>query len=122
VAAVILRDDRGDDRGAATVLAVACLGVILLVGAALGVVAAMVHAHRQAQSAADLAALAGATAAGRGADACAAAARVAGANGGTLTDCAAGPDDVRVEVTVTGPRSLGQQHDLVAEARAGPAG
>ena len=34
--------------------------LLLLVGAALGVVAAMVHAHRPAQSAADLAALAGA--------------------------------------------------------------
>ena len=48
-------------RGSATLLRRGpSVGVLLLVGAALGVVAAMVHAHRVAQSAADLSALAGA--------------------------------------------------------------
>ena len=57
---------------------VACVGVLLLVGAALGVVAAMVRAHRQAQAAADLAALAGAVGARLGAaDPCAAGAAIA---------------------------------------------
>ena len=60
-----------DERGSATLLAVAMIGVLVLVGAALGVVGAMVHAHRVAQSAADLAALAGAEARGRGGDPCA---------------------------------------------------
>jgi secretion/DNA translocation related TadE-like protein len=110
-----------DDRGAATVLGVALLGVLLLVGAALGVVAAMVEAHRVAQSAADLAALAGAGAASDGSDGCAAAARVATANGAELTGCWPAGRDVRVEVTVAGPRWLGQDGDLVAAARAGPA-
>jgi len=109
-----------DERGAATVLAIAFLGVLLLVGAALGVVAAMVGAHRMAQSAADLGALAGAAAAADGADPCAAAARVAVANGAELTACRSAGREVRVEVTVTGPRWLGQRGDLVAEARAGP--
>ena len=109
-----------DDRGAATVLAVAFLGVLVLVGAALGVVGAMVNAHRVAQAAADLAALAGAEAIGDGASPCDAASRIATANGAGITQCAVDGRDVRVEVTVTGPRWLGQQHDLVAEARAGP--
>ena len=109
-----------DDRGSTTLFAVAVIGVLVLVGAALGVVAAMVHAHRVAQSAADLAALAGAEAQGEGSDACAVATAVADANGAVLETCAVGARDVRVLVTVAGPRWLGQPHDLSADARAGP--
>ena len=95
--------------------------MLVLVGAALGVVGAMVNAHRVAQSAADLAALAGAEAVGDGRSPCAAASRIADANGADVTACVVDGRDVAVEVTVTGPRWLGQEHDLVAEARAGPA-
>jgi secretion/DNA translocation related TadE-like protein len=109
-----------EDRGSATLFAVAVIGVLVLVGAALGVVAAMVHAHRVAQSAADLAALAGARAHGEGADACAAAEVIAAANAAMLEGCAVEGLVVRVRVTVAGPRWLGQPHDLFAEARAGP--
>ncbi|WP_183092873.1 Rv3654c family TadE-like protein [Nocardioides stalactiti] len=109
------------DRGAATVVVVACLGLVLLVGSALAVVAAMVTAHRSAQAAADLAALAGATAASDGAVPCAAAADVASANGARLTDCVVADGVVTVAVEVPGPRWLGQDHDLSARARAGPA-
>lgn len=115
------RRPRPTERGAATVLVVACLGVLLLVGSALAVVAAMVTAHRAAQAAADLAALAGATAARDGGDACAAAGSVAAANGARLTRCAPAGAEVAVEVEVPGPRWLGQVHDLSAAARAGPA-
>jgi secretion/DNA translocation related TadE-like protein len=99
---------------------VACLGLLLLVGAALGVVAALVLAHRQAQAAADLAALAVATAASRGADPCAAGAVIAEANGARLTSCALAGRTGMVRVVVSGPRWLGQRADLEAEARAGP--
>jgi uncharacterized membrane protein len=58
------------ERGAATILVIAMAGVLLLVGSALGVVQAMVVAHRRAQAAADLAALAGASASMRGEDPC----------------------------------------------------
>lgn len=109
------------DRGAATVLVTACLGVLMLIGCALAVVAAMVTAHRSAQAAADLAALAGAVAARDGADPCAAAGSVAADNGADLTRCATDGADVTVEVEVPGPRWLGQTHDLSAAARAGPA-
>lgn len=112
---------RSEERGSATLFAVAVIGVLVLVGAALGVVAAMVHAHRVAQSAADLSALAGAEAQARGRDPCAAAAAVAGANAAVLDSCVVDAPDVRVQVTVTGPRWLGQHHDLSAQARAGPA-
>ena len=108
------------ERGAASVLVTAVLALLALVGAALGVVASLVVDHRTAQSAADLAALAGATALGRGGDACGEARRVSSANGAELVSCRVLGDDVRVGVRVTGPRWLGQHGDLVAEARAGP--
>jgi secretion/DNA translocation related TadE-like protein len=111
---------RRDERGSVTPFAVACLGVLVLLGAALGVVAAMVAAHRIAQGAADLASLAAASAVSRGEDGCAAAASVASANGTRLTGCAVDGFDVTVTVEAPGPRWLGQAADLAAEARAGP--
>lgn len=118
-----MRGCSGGERGAATVLATAMLGVLLLVGAALGVVVAMVADHRRAQAAADLAALAGADemggAGGVGA-ACGAAGRVATLNDALLESCTVAGADVLVTVRVVGPRWLGQSHDLTARARAGP--
>ena len=109
------------ERGAATILTVAMAGVLLLVGAATGVVAAIVVAHREAQAAADLAALAGAaTLADATGDACVVASEVAAANHARLRSCTVEGRDVVVEVEVTGPRWLGQRRDLAAAARAGP--
>lgn len=109
------------ERGAATPMVVGCLSLLMVVGAALGVVTAMVRSHRAAQSAADLAALAGATALQRGRDPCGAASSVAAANEAVLVACRVTGRDVVVRAEVSGPRWLGQQGDLVAEARAGPA-
>jgi len=111
----------GPDTGASTLLALSFMGVLLLVGSALSVTGAMVVAHRSAQSAADLAALAGAAAITDGTDPCRAAASVAAANGAGLEECSVSGRDLVVEVTVPGPRWLGQPHDLGARARAGPA-
>ena len=108
------------ERGSASLFAVSCLTVLLLLGAALGVVAAMVRAHRVAQSAADLAALSAATAAGGGRDPCAAGAATAAANDARLDSCVVDGRTVTVRVTVGGPHWLGQTSDLSAEARAGP--
>lgn len=108
------------DRGSATLFAVACLGLLLLVGTALGVVAAVFVAHRSAQAAADLAALAGAAAVADGADGCAAAGRIAAANGAQLGECHVAGAEVTVMVTVTGPPWLGRTADLHGRARAGP--
>jgi secretion/DNA translocation related TadE-like protein len=110
-----------DQRGSATVLVVAMSGVLLLVGAALGVVVAMVLAHRTAQSGADLAALAGAEATARGVDGCSAAGDVAAANDVRLTGCQVQGRVVLVTVSASGPHWLGQAADLSARARAGPA-
>ena len=82
------------DRGAASLLVATCVAVLLTIGAALGVVAALVRSHRSAQSAADLAALAGAAAAQRGDDACAVAAALARANAAALVTCRVLGDDV----------------------------
>ena len=107
------------ERGGVTVFAVACAGVLLLLGAALGVVAALLVAHRTAQAAADLSALAAASAVGR-ADPCARADGIATANGARLSGCAVVGREVEVVVEVRGPRWLGQRADLTARARAGP--
>jgi secretion/DNA translocation related TadE-like protein len=109
------------ERGAASVLVLALAGMLVLLGAALSVVGAMVVDHRTAQSAADLAALAAAQTLADGGDACGAAARVAIANGAEPTACSVTGREVRVGVLVRGPRWLGQRGDLEAEARAGPA-
>lgn len=109
------------EHGASTVLAVSFLAVLLLLGSALGVAAAMVVAHRSAQSAADLAALAAAAAAADGADPCVAASGIAARNRARLLSCAVTGREVVLEVSVSGPRWLGQSHDLTGRARAGPA-
>jgi secretion/DNA translocation related TadE-like protein len=108
------------DRGAVTVLAVALLGVLFLLTAGLGMAEAMVVAHRRAQTAADLGALAGAHALQRGQDGCVASSVVVRANDATLDACRLEGADVLVEVTVRGPSWLGQRGSLQAQARAGP--
>jgi secretion/DNA translocation related TadE-like protein len=108
------------EGGAAAVLVLALAGVLILVGAALGVVGALVADHRRAQAAADLAALAGAVAATRGEPACEAAAATAVDNDAVSIECVVAGRTVAVRVRVTGPYWLGQQADLEARARAGP--
>jgi secretion/DNA translocation related TadE-like protein len=108
------------ERGSATLATVACLAVLLLLGAGLGVVGALVRGHRLAQSAADLAALAAAADLPRGGSGCAAGAEIAAANGARLVGCDVAGATVTVRVEVAGPRWLGQDADLVAQARAGP--
>ena len=112
---------RRSDRGAVTVLAVAILGFLILLAAAFAVAEAMVVAHRRAQAAADLAALAGATAAQQARDPCASASQVAAANGAVLTACTVQVREVTVTARVPGPRWLGARADFAAKARAGPA-
>lgn len=116
--------DARDERGSAVPFLVACLAVLLLLGAALGVVAALVSAHRSAQSAADLTALAVAAAVlegGSAGDPCAVGAVIAAANGARLSSCVVVDGDASVRVVVDGPHWLGQSADLEAEARAGRA-
>lgn len=102
-------------------LVVAMTGVLLIVGGGLGVVAAMVWAHRVAQAGADLAALAGAHGLAMGGDGCLEAGRIAAANDVRMTGCRVDGRTVVVTVAATGPHWLGQTTDLSAQARAGPA-
>lgn len=108
------------ERGAATLLVLSAVGTLLFVGVALAGVAALMLTQRTAQAAADLAALAAATALVGGEDACAAAAQVAAANAAALTGCDLDGQEARVRATVTGPRLAGRRVEVMAEARAGP--
>jgi secretion/DNA translocation related TadE-like protein len=111
---------RRGQRGSITVLAVAMAAVLLFVGGTLAAAVGLVRAHRSAESAADLAALAGARELEGARDGCVAAARIAAANDARLTSCRVDGSDVVVSVTVSGPHWLGLHADLAAEARAGP--
>jgi secretion/DNA translocation related TadE-like protein len=111
---------RRSEQGAATVLVVALAGLLLVVGLAVLGVGAVVVAHRGAQSAADLAALAGAQAAVGGDDGCAAAGSVAAANQADLTACERLGSDVLVQVSRTVRPGFGLSLELTARARAGP--
>lgn len=108
------------ERGAATVLVLAMAGVLVLVAAAVAGVAGLVHAHRTAQAAADLAALAGAAEHLRGGGGCARAATFAEANGARLVACRTAAGWLEVEVEVAPPVGLGLSEALRAVARAGP--
>ena len=111
---------RREERGSASMLVISAAGVLMGGAVALGVVAGMVAAHRQAQAAADLAALAGAGAVARGGDGCAAAEELASANTAELRSCRVAGREVWVKVAVSGPDWPGAGRDLVAHARAGP--
>lgn len=108
------------ERGAATVLVMAMATLLMLMACALSAVGGLVIAHRRAQSAADLAALAGARALANGQDACAEAGRVAASNRATMRRCSLVGSDVLVEVHVSGPGWLGPRPQLRGQARAGP--
>ncbi|MBE7325436.1 flp pilus-assembly TadE/G-like family protein [Nocardioides sp. Y6] len=110
------------ERGAGSVLTLALVAVLLTVTLAVAACGGLLSAHRQAQSAADLAALAGAVEAARGGDGCAAAARVAELNGARSVRCSVEGTEVRVVTGVRGPRWAGFRAELVGEAVAGPRG
>lgn len=108
------------DAGVATVLVAAGLAALLVVLIAATWLAAAVTARHRAGAAADLTALAGAAVVVRGADAvCAAAVRVAEANGAALDSCRVTGVTVRVATTVAvrvGPID----GSAVGRAQAGP--
>ncbi|MDF9717093.1 MULTISPECIES: Rv3654c family TadE-like protein [unclassified Nocardioides] len=116
------RAARGRDEGGfATVAALGMVMVLATVALAVAVGAALVVDHRRAQAAADLAALAGATALGGTGDACGAAASTAEANAARLASCEVIGRDVRVEVVVEHDSLAGRVAELRGTARAGPA-
>jgi secretion/DNA translocation related TadE-like protein len=111
------------DGGGATVLVVAMAGVLMFVMVGLAGAGGLVTAQRRAQAAADLTALAGASAladVGGPTDACAAAGRVAGRNAAVLDACTADGEAIRITVSVAGPDVPWREVRVTAEARAGP--
>jgi secretion/DNA translocation related TadE-like protein len=114
---------RSGERGTAAVLVLVCLGVLVMVALVLAFQGGVLVAQRRAQAAADLAALAGASALQRRDDGCAAATANAARNGARVSRCRiAGVSGQEVVVTVAraGPELLGRSLDVEASARAGP--
>jgi secretion/DNA translocation related TadE-like protein len=105
-------------------MAMPFLGILLLVTVLLSFQGGVLVDQRRAQAAADLAALAGASAARSGEDACATAAAVAARNAARLSHCrlgGPGAQEVLVTVTRDGPSVLGREVTVHASARGGPA-
>ena len=111
-----------DERGSGTVLVLGIVAVLLAMAVCAGGLIQAQAAAGKARSAADLAALGGATALSSvlaPADPCEVAERVARANGAEVTTCSVTGEDVVVEVSVEA-RVLGVSRPAVSSARAGP--
>lgn len=111
---------RRDEQGVATVWGIGLVGLLAVLAVLAVAVVGVVTGHRQAQAGADLAALAGAGTQRDGGDACAAAARIAGDNGGELARCVVDGWRVRVVVQVRVRGLFGREHVLRGRAWAGP--
>ena len=113
---------RGDERGTATAWTVPFIGVLALMTVLLSGVGAALVTVRRTQSAADLAALAGATAHAAGRAACQQVARVADRNATRLESCVV-LDDGDVQVVVSAPVEgpWPEALEVRGRARAGPA-
>jgi secretion/DNA translocation related TadE-like protein len=109
---------RGED-GAGAVLAVAMMGLLVATTVGTSGAVGVVASHRRAQSAADLAALAGASALQDGGDPCGRAAVIARRNGAELRRC--DTRDWQVAVVVSrAVRLPGSAFGLEARGLAGP--
>lgn len=110
------------ERGEGTVLMVSVIGAILAITLGLTGLMRAESAAGRARNAADMAALAGATALTSiiaPGDPCAVAQRLASANGADLASCDVEGEDVVVSVSV-GVSVLGMARQARAQARAGP--
>ncbi len=108
------------ERGAASVLALVLIGALTSATLAAVLLGGLVLGQRRAAAAADLAALAGATAAQQGRPGCTAAGRVAVANGTRLTSCSEQGETIVVDVVADAGSVLGSQIRVPGRARAGP--
>ena len=114
---------RRDERGTATAWTVPVIGVLALLTVLMAGVGGALVTLRRAQAAADLAALAGATAHAAGRGACGEAARVAELNGTRVDSCGVlDGGDVRVVVSATVQVPWPEQLRVRGRARAGPSG
>jgi secretion/DNA translocation related TadE-like protein len=109
-----------DERGGVTPLAVSGIVLCAVVAVLLSILGGALVTVRQTQSAADLAALAGASALQHGRDGCAAAEHIAATNDTTLMDCTVDGQVVTVRVSRLAPRMFGRDLVVRALARSGP--
>jgi secretion/DNA translocation related TadE-like protein len=109
-----------DDRGSATIWALAWLFMLTTLAQVVMLLAAVVARQHHADAAADMSALSAAQRLQRGGDACAAAERVAAAHETSVTRCSVEGDDVRVEIQARMEMPLGLSFHLRGVARAGP--
>lgn len=117
-----MRRRRQAERGVATVWAAVLISVLSLVTFVVAGMTGVISARHQAESSADLAALAAAVSARDGGDPCAAAEEVVHANAGSLVRCTTTPGRVvEVSVEVATPVLWGTTWEQVGMARAGPA-
>ncbi len=107
------------EHGSATVVTLVMLVVVGLAGALAADLGGLLVAKRRAASAADLAALAGATAVQHGRDGCSAVVTTAAANRARVASCRRDGEVVAVVVTV-GVDSLPGLSQVHGRARAGP--
>jgi secretion/DNA translocation related TadE-like protein len=114
-----IRGRARDESGVAVVVGVGLVAVLVFVAAVSVGTVAIVLAHRRAQVAADLAALAAASARQQGADPCAAATLIAGRDDAEVTDCELDGPTVLVTTAVELLPALGGA-EVSARARAGP--
>ena len=108
------------ERGAVTPFALSGLLLLAVLCAVLAMVGGALVARRQVHSAADLAALAGATAIQHGRDGCQTATLTAQSNGAELESCETAGGYVTVQASLETPTMFGQRLVVRAEARAGP--
>ena len=108
------------ERGA--VIPFVASGIVLLAALclALSMVGGVLVTRRELQSAADLAALAGAVAIQHGRDGCAEAGRVADRNDAFVESCSADGQYLTLHVSRRTPVMLGRHWEVLAVARAGP--
>lgn len=111
------------DAGSASIWVLAAAVMVLAVGCAAIALAAAISARHRAESAADLAALAGAAVTRAGGDGCREAGRIARANRAQVARCQVAADaSITVVVSVPLPQPLrrwANQDDVSASARAG---
>jgi secretion/DNA translocation related TadE-like protein len=108
-----------NERGSATIWVLACSLVVLAFGTTVSIRSLAVAARHHAQSAADLAALAGADRIGLGGDPCTAASDVARANHAAITSCVTAVDPSGRSGTVTLTATVEVQLPIVGAVSAG---
>lgn len=114
------RTARRAERGSGTVLVATFVGLVVTAALALAVLGGLLVRQRELESAADLAALAGAAAAQQGQDGCARARLAARRNGVALVSCQAVAGTVEVTAGRAARLPFGETVSQVARARAGP--